>query len=210
MDNFCTIYLVRHGESEGNVGRTVGGNPPLTENGKLQATETAKKLKDIPFDAVFSSNLIRARQTAEIIAAEKELAIETRDIIKERDYGKLDGSNIEKLDEKIREARAGLEKLLDKTKLNAVYPEGMENNETMASRMITFLREIAAAYPGKTVLVVSHGGIIRAFLIHVGFGTYETFKTMDITNTAFVKISTDGVEFKVLGTDGIKTPEVVY
>ena len=207
MDNFCTIYLVRHGESEGNIGRVVGGNPALTGNGKKQAAETAKKLKDIHFDAVFSSNLIRAKQTAEIIAAERKLAIETRDIIKERGYGALEGSNVDKLDEKIKEARAGLEKLLDKVKLRNVYPEGMENNEDMASRMITFLREIATAYPGKTVLIVSHGGIMRAFLIHVGFGTYENFKPMDIGNAAFVKIATDGIEFKILETDGIKIPE---
>ncbi len=178
----------------------------MTENGKSQATETARKLKDIHFDAVFSSSLIRAKQTAEIIAAEKELAIETRDIIKERYYGKLEGSDVDKLDEKIKEARAGLEKLLDKAKLRNVYPEGMENNENIASRMITFLREIAAAYPGKTVLVVSHGGIIRAFLVHLGFGTYENFKPMDIGNAAFVKLSTDGVEFNILETDGIKKP----
>ncbi len=207
MDNFCTIYLVRHGESEGNIGKIVGGNPPLTENGRSQAAETGKKLRDVHFDAAFSSTLLRAKQTAEIIAIEKDLAVETRDVIRERSYGPLEGSSVDKLDEKIKEMRAGLETLVDEAKLHNIYPEGVENNENMAGRMITFIREIAAAYPGKTVLVVSHGGIIRAFLIHLGFGTYESFRPMDIMNTAFAKISTDGVEFKILETDGIKTPD---
>ncbi|MCL4392301.1 histidine phosphatase family protein [Patescibacteria group bacterium] len=206
MDNLCTIYLVRHGESEGNIGKVVGGNPALTENGKKQAAKTAQKLKDVRFDAVFSSNLLRAKQTAEIIALEKKLAVETRDIIRERSYGSLDGTDADKFGELIREARANLGKLAGAVKFHNTYPEGVENNIDLASRMITFLREIASAYAGKTVLVVSHGGIMRAFLIHLGFGTYQNFKSMDIGNTAFVKIATDGVEFKILETDGIKIP----
>ena len=100
-----------------------------------------------------------------------------------------------------------MEKLSDITRFYNTYPKGVEDNESMIARMITFLREIASAYPKKTILVVSHGGIMRALLVHLGFGTYENFKSMDIDNAAFVKIATDGVEFKVLETNGIKVPE---
>ncbi|MBI2630816.1 histidine phosphatase family protein [Candidatus Nomurabacteria bacterium] len=56
--NYCTLYLVRHGETEWNVKKITQGQSEstLTENGIRQAEETAEKLKDIKFDAIFSSD----------------------------------------------------------------------------------------------------------------------------------------------------------
>jgi broad specificity phosphatase PhoE len=65
------------------------------------------------------------------------------------------------------------------------------------ARFIPALREIAIAYPGKNVLVVTHGGVMRAFLIHLGVGDEKTLPPGSIKNTSVFKIDSDGVEFWV-------------
>ncbi|MBI3069752.1 MAG: histidine phosphatase family protein, partial [Candidatus Levybacteria bacterium] len=60
-------------------------------------------------------------------------------------------------------------------------------------RFITFLREISVAYAGKTLLIVTHGAMIRILLIHLGVGSYDDF--IAIPNTAYIKLASDGVDF---------------
>ena len=76
-NNLCTLYLVRHGETEWNVkGITQGQtNSSLTENGKQQALNTANDLKNINFDAIFSSDLTRTQDTAEIIKLDRDIMV---------------------------------------------------------------------------------------------------------------------------------------
>jgi broad specificity phosphatase PhoE len=77
ITNPCTFYITRHGETVWNIQQRMQGqqDSPLTENGILQAKAAAEKLKKIHFDHAFSSDLLRARRTAEIIAADHDLAI---------------------------------------------------------------------------------------------------------------------------------------
>ena len=69
LNNYCTLYLVRHGEAVGNVeGMIIGqDDSPLTTNGIRQTKQISRKLRHINFAAVFSSDLIRAKRTAEFI-----------------------------------------------------------------------------------------------------------------------------------------------
>lgn len=72
------FYLVRHGESEANVLRMHGGNHhALSEKGKEQARQIAKRFSKLPVEAVYSSELVRAEQTAQIIAEQNNLPLET-------------------------------------------------------------------------------------------------------------------------------------
>src|ERR1700704_837420 len=91
MNKLCRIYVVRHGESLFNASENIEEYPkegpygsPLSEKGKDQARVLAKKLNSVNFAAVFSSDLSRAKQTAEILALERKLAHETRKTIRER------------------------------------------------------------------------------------------------------------------------------
>ena len=80
-----TIYLVRHGETEWNTeGRLQGQKDSfLTAKGEKQAAQTAEKLKGVKFDAIFSSDLLRAKRTAEIIKLERQLEINTTKALRE-------------------------------------------------------------------------------------------------------------------------------
>lgn len=93
------MYIVRHGETEWNVRKLLQGQKDsnLTEKGKEEAERLAKKFKDTPFDAIFSSDLLRAKRTAEILAVEHNLAIQTNKLLRERHFGRLEGTKISDL-----------------------------------------------------------------------------------------------------------------
>ena len=80
---------------------------------------------------------------------------------------------------------------------------GVENNKNLLARMTTFLREIAVANPSKSVLVVTHGGILRAFLAHLYPEKFIDLHAVAIGNTAYVKISSDGTDFIFSEAHGI-------
>ena len=72
-----TFYLVRHGQSEGNLyGRFIGqGDVPLTELGVMQAQKTAEYLADVKFDQAYTSDLIRARKTGEVVLGNRKIPL---------------------------------------------------------------------------------------------------------------------------------------
>lgn len=202
-NNDCILYLVRHGETDWNTKGIIQGHSdiPLNKNGINQAKNLAKKLRSVNFSAVFSSDLLRAKKTAEIIAMEKKLAIKTTIALRERYFGKYEGKHYSLLHkDEIKKMLLKYKKLAEKNKLNI---DTIETNEQMFNRFIPFIREIAVGYSGKNVLIVTHGGVIRWFLIHLGFGNEKTIPPGAIENTAYVKIVSDGIDFFVKETEGI-------
>src|SRR5689334_14138742 len=97
MNNMTTFYLIRHGETDWNNQHLLQGqiDIPLNAKGEEQAQELAQVLKDINFDLAFSSDLIRAKRTTEIVALEKQLMIETTKTLRERAFGEFEGQSIE-------------------------------------------------------------------------------------------------------------------
>lgn len=169
---------------------------PLTEKGKKEAERLGYKFRDINFDLVFTSDLLRAKRTAEIILLERKLAVETTKLLRERYYGVFEGKSFE--------AIHAYSKLLSELKHEASEmnkKNKFEEDESVVSRLITFLRETAITYPKKSILVVSHGGIMRVFLKHLG---YNNLPSGSISNLGYMKIESDGVNFFVKKTEGIR------
>ena len=85
----CTIYLVRHGETEWNKRGLLQGHTDieLSEDGIRQAHERIEHFKDVPFSAAFSSDLARAKQTAAILTQGRDVPFETTEILRERSWG---------------------------------------------------------------------------------------------------------------------------
>lgn len=198
-----TIYIARHGESEGNVKKILQGQLDLvlTSRGIQQAKLLSKNLNKISFSAVFSSDLIRAKETAEILALERKIAVETSKLLRERSFGELEGNK-----EDIRKLIGKLDSLSYKKWLHFRIFDDMETSEEAIGRYITFIREVAIAYTGKTILIISHASIMRAFLIHLGLAKPSQLPSGSIPNTAYFVLETDGVDFFVKETNGIKLP----
>lgn len=201
------MYIVRHGQSVANAQGKHGMDTPLTETGREQAREAAQKLKDIHFDAAFSSPLQRAHETAQTIAAEHNLLITTREALRERNEGTLDGRLSHEVREELKDLYEMRHTLPYEEWKSVKLTEGYESDEELMSRFITELREIAIAYPGKTVLVGSHVGLMKTLLIHLGEGTHATLKGQAFKNTGYIVLKSDGVDFEVAETYGINKPE---
>lgn len=205
-NNYCTLYIARHGETEWNVEHRFQGqmDSPLTANGLKQAEDLAKELKVLHFDAIFSSDLLRAKRTAEIVALERDLAVTTTQILREQSYGSLEGKLIMEAKAELSEIFEEYERLPDDKKYHHSFVEGMESDEMIASRMITYVREISIAYSGKQILLVCHGSIMAAFLVHIGFGKQDKVR---IANTGYFVLQSDGADFFVKDTSGVRIIE---
>lgn len=204
-DKYCTIYIVRHGETIANKAKIIAGHfdSPLNQTGEEQAKQRAEELKHISIDAIFSSDLVRAKRTAELIKLERQLAVNTTTLLRERFFGVYEG-RLEK--EFYEENAAVLEKikeLTEKEKQQLKIYDSYESNEEIAGRLLTFLREIAVTYPGKIVLVVCHGSIMRSCLQHLGFASYDQLPAGAIENTGYFVLESDGLDFFIKETKGI-------
>lgn len=203
MPAYCTFYIVRHGETEWNIQGLIQGHvdSPLTKAGIKQAKDLAGELKDIHFDRVYASDLLRAKRTAEIITLERKLHVETAKHLRERKFGSFEGKPVEQL--------WALDRLTKELSHDEMFrhkvEEDAESDEEIATRLITFLREVAVAHPRKTILIVSHGGTMRAFFIHLGLMSYAIPAKGSVSNLAYAKVLSDGVDFVVKETKGIVT-----
>lgn len=151
--------LVRHGETEWNAqGILQGhGDPPLNELGRAQAARVAARLQALPFDAVVSSDLCRAMQTAEIIVATRgggEILAEPR--LRERALGRFEGMTLAQV------RAAWPEDFALWARDTSSAPPGGERLDEMAKRVLACLQELAERHRGGRLLVVAHGGPIKS------------------------------------------------
>ena len=155
------LLLVRHGQSEWNaMGRWQGkANPPLTDLGKEQALIAAKKLPN--FSILASSDLVRARETAEIFAKahdkdSNDILIEPQ--VQERDAGEFSGLTRDEIDKKFPGYLA-----------QNRWPSGWEPDDVLIKRLREGLgRIITASTESDSIVVVTHGGCIYALEILLG------------------------------------------
>lgn len=205
-NNYCTIYVVRHGETEANLKGILQGHKdfPLTKKGINQAQTLAKKLSKIKFDEAFSSDLLRAHRTAKIIALEHKLIVKTTEKLRERGFGHYEGKVYSVINNDLKKMFEEYEKLSSEEKFKYKFKPFIESDEELSRRMILFLREISVAYPGKKILVVAHGSIMRSVLIALGFALEEELELGAIKNLGYFKLESDGVDFFIKETEGIK------
>ncbi len=200
-NSYCTLYIVRHGETDANLNHIIQGqtDSSLNETGKQQAKNISEKLKYIKFDNIFSSDLSRAVETSEIIAINRQIVILTTKKLREGNWGRLEGKSTE-LAHQIEKLKA---KLNEKERHTYKPHPEIESDEEIISRFITFLREIAVGYKGKTILIVSHGGLIRVLLNHLGKNAAHG----TASNASYLKLESDGVDFFINEMEGIKLEE---
>ena len=142
-----TIFLVRHGETIDNARQIMQGQTQgeLNEKGREQAQQVAERLANEPIDAVVASDLHRAIQTAEIIAAPHGLPVRTTELLRERDWGSFTGRFIPDL-------------------RGETWPDDIESEDTLLNRARSFIIYITTTYPGKRVVAVGHGIVNKAIL----------------------------------------------
>ena len=173
-----TLLLARHGETDWNRdGRFQGhADPPLNDRGRRQAHALAELLADEPLEAIYSSDLLRAQETAQIVAMQRGMDVILDPQLRERDVGEWSGLTRAEIDERFpnqiqawREGRAVVG----------------ETREALNERVVEAAHRISRAHPEGVVLVVSHGGALRMLRHAAG----EELSGSGLANTEIVRIA---------------------
>jgi broad specificity phosphatase PhoE len=161
------LLLIRHGQSTWNAAGRIQGwaNPPLDDTGREQAQKLARRLaaEGHTIAAIYSSPLLRAKQTAEEIGLAFTLPVQTDDRLKEYNVGQLTGLTDPEVEQRFPEWIATFHRPGNKW----VSPPGGENRDVFASRAVAVMSDIIASHPDHTVMVISHGGTLGVYLAHL-------------------------------------------
>jgi 2,3-bisphosphoglycerate-dependent phosphoglycerate mutase len=163
-----TLLWVRHGEADSNRDGRFGGHAPvpLTELGRRQAERTAKAVVAFAPTALIASDLLRAHQTAEPIAAATGLPLTFDPGLRERSLGILDGLSFVEAEAKHPEIWARL-----RARDHTLVPEGGESNDQVFARVSGAIDRAVEAHRGGRVVLVSHGlALYHAFAHVCGLG----------------------------------------
>lgn len=157
------ILIARHGETDWNRARRWQGHAdrPLSERGRAQAAELAERLRDFPLDAVYASDLARARDTAFAVAALQGLPVTESAPLREVDTGSWTGLTRPEARERFPEAFARW------TEHGEPGWEDGESYDELTARVVPAVVAIGDAHPGGRVLLVAHAGVVRAVHAHV-------------------------------------------
>ena len=186
-----TIYFVRHGESEGNIGDVwQDGVAPLTQHGRAQAGLLGDRLVSFQVDVILSSDMKRALQTADIVADRIKVPVEHSALFNERrrpqeQLGKLKDS------EQAKEAEILIKTYFNDPEFRFSDEENFCDLKGRAEELITFLGQRRE----KHILVVSHEIIMRIILAYISLGSDLTseegkqfFRTFHMNNTGITTI----------------------
>ncbi|NGX63132.1 MAG: putative phosphoserine phosphatase 2 [Candidatus Anoxychlamydiales bacterium] len=185
-----SLYFVRHGQTDYNKQGRVQGHLqiPLNETGRSQAKDLVDQIGTIQFDHCYSSDLIRAKETAEIILKDLAIEIIEDERLRERNLGKHEGTPIEEY---------LAYKKIDDT--------GIEKNSDMSKRIKHFIADISIKHPNATILVVSHGGLIKRLILDI-----KNDESIDVIvdNTAFLHLRSENNNLEIQKMNGIELKKI--
>jgi broad specificity phosphatase PhoE len=172
------LFLLRHAQSEGNKLGLFQGKLdfPLSEEGKKQSREAGIFLKEnFGFDAIISSPQKRALETAEIVADILNLPVKVDERLKEISYGILEGKKQSEVE--------NWEPYLKWLENPVKYPlEGVDDFEQLRERLESFLKYAYGRY--EKPLIITHGGIVRAFICLLGNFGFERLWRFSVGNVS--------------------------
>ncbi len=154
-----TLILIRHGETTWNsIGKIQGSSDSsvLNKKGKRQAQFTAQKLTQFKIDVIYASDLKRAKQTARIISKTISTKIIVTKNLNERSFGIFEGEEVDYVFGK-------LDSMPDKTRYR-FRPKNGESPQDVELRVRSEMKNIMNLHEGKTVLMVTHGGVIKILI----------------------------------------------
>lgn len=186
-----TIYLIRHGETDWNrAGRWQGhADIPLSEDGRKQARALAQRLLDerVRFDHIYASDLSRALETAQIVAAPLHMPVHPLTELREIDVGGWSGLTRAEIVERFPGAFT--------TVFHA--PDG-ETRELFTERVAVVLLRLAVQHPGERLAIVTHGGAVRAMVRSIYERHDHDQSVPFIGNTSITELAFDDGAWRVL------------
>ena len=184
------FHLLRHGE-HGLLGRGLAGRMPgvgLTERGRAEIAAVAERLAGDKVAALYASPLQRTRESAEIVAARLGLGIEFRDDVIELDFGEWTGATFESI-------RADPRWHAWRTQRSLATIPGGESMRQVQRRVVEALIEINQRHRDETVVVVSHGDVIRSALLFALGTSLDYYNRIEVGQGSIstIRIDSDGI-----------------
>jgi len=191
------IWFIRHGETAWNrEGRLQGWQDiSLNEAGQSQAAQLAKHLGSTTdtFDALYSSDLRRAYETAEQISTHTALRIRTEPGLRERGFGILEGLDLARIDELSPDAAAA------RTSRDPNLPiEGGESLGQFQARIIATVDDIAHRHSGERILAVAHGGVLDIIWRRASGVDLAGPRPVPLLNASINRIAIDGRQWRII------------
>ncbi|HVX86292.1 MAG TPA: histidine phosphatase family protein [Phycisphaerae bacterium] len=158
------LWLVRHGQTDWNAQGRVQGHTPtsLNERGRAQARALAAALASKHFAAIYASDLPRAAETADILAAGRKIPVQQTPDLRERSFGVYEG----KTSADVRDARTALGLPQTGDLADWTGMPGIETEAQLWARIDPCLRRISELHADQDVLVATHGGVVARALYH--------------------------------------------
>ena len=199
MSNSTEVLIIRHGQTDWNKQKLLQGHSdiPLNRKGRMQALALAETLQHETLDGIYSSDLLRAFDTAEEIAKQHQLLVRADRDLRERCYGAFEGMNPKDIEEQYPESHARWHA----ADPDHVFPPGEREAETIREfqhRVLAALKRCVEPHPGKKIAIVTHFGIIEAAFRVAHNIPLGTRQRMPVLNTSVNRFSIRGDEIKML------------
>lgn len=195
-DQVTRLLVIRHGETPWNTEARIQGHIdiPLNDKGRWQAERVAQALADEAIDAIYSSDLQRARHTAEAIAQAVGLSLTLDESLRERHFGRFEGMTQEEVASQWpEEARRWRER-------DPAYgPDGGETLENFYERCLDAITRLARQHPGQSIALVAHGGVLDCFYRAANGLELDLPRSWKITNASVNRLLFNGEGFSMVG-----------
>ncbi len=186
------LHLIRHGETQWNRDRRVQGqcNVGLNETGNRQAVELGEQLRDIRFDAIYSSSSLRARETAWLAFPDRHEDIVFLDDLREIDLGPWEGRLHAEIAVEDPESQHHFWHMSHLFRL-----EGAETFHELQERAMLAIRDMSRRHAGQRIAAVSHGALIKSVLCRLeGLPMRDLWSWLPMRNCAhnIARLGRDG------------------
>jgi len=190
------VVAVRHGETVWNAETRMQGqlDTALSARGRWQAARAGAALADEGIELVFASDLARAFDTAQAFARPAGLAVRTDTGLRERSFGVFQGSTYAEID-----ARWPAEAARWRRHEPDFGPEGGETMRAFSARAVAACTRIAAASPGRSIAIFTHGGVLDCLYRAASGVGLEAARTWELGNAAINRLLYTPAGFTLVG-----------
>ena len=198
MHEPCRVFLLRHGQTDWNAERRLQGHldMPLNALGLWQAEQLGQALAGEGVAAVYSSDLLRAQQTARPLAQRLGLSVVSDPALRERHFGRLEGLSYAEIDERFPEDASGW-----RQRKPDFAPGGGEALLAFSERAVAALSRLATPHEGQAIAVFSHGGVLDCLYRRAAGIDLQAARSWQLGNASINRLLYTGAVFVLVGWD---------
>lgn len=194
----CRVFLLRHGQTDWNAERRLQGHldMPLNAVGRWQAERLGQALAGEGIVALYSSDLLRAQQTAQPLARALELPLQTDAALRERHFGRLEGLSYAEIDQRFPDDARGW-----RLREPGFAPGGGETLAAFFERAVAAVTRLAAPHEGQAIALFTHGGVLDCLHRAATGAELQAPRSWQLGNASINRLLYTGSGFVLVGWD---------